>query len=106
MKLYRLIWNRFVACQMMPALFDQTTIDVAAKGNNGADYLFRATGSVLKFEGFLKATRKARTRPTRKTRSCGTGCRRWPRESACASALSSPSSTSPSRPALTTKPPW
>jgi DNA topoisomerase-1 len=55
MKLYRLVWNRFVACQMMPALFDQTTIDVAAKGNNGADYLFRATGSVLKFEGFLKA---------------------------------------------------
>jgi DNA topoisomerase-1 len=55
MKLYRLIWNRFVACQMMPALFDQTTIDVAAKGNNGAEYLFRSTGSVLKFEGFLKA---------------------------------------------------
>jgi DNA topoisomerase-1 len=55
MKLYRLIWNRFVACQMMPALFDQTTIDVAAKGKNGADYVFRATGSVLKFEGFLKA---------------------------------------------------
>ena len=55
MKLYRLIWNRFVACQMMPALFDQTTIDVAAKGTNGAEYLFRSTGSVLKFEGFLKA---------------------------------------------------
>ncbi len=54
MKLYRLIWNRFVACQMMPALYDQTTIDVAAKGKNGVDYIFRATGSVLKFEGFLK----------------------------------------------------
>jgi len=54
MKLYRLIWNRFVACQMMPALYDQTTIDVAAQGKNGLDYLFRATGSVLKFEGFLK----------------------------------------------------
>jgi len=54
MKLYRLIWNRFVASQMLPALFDQTTIDVAAKGKNGLDYLFRATGSVLKFEGFLK----------------------------------------------------
>jgi DNA topoisomerase I len=54
MKLYRLIWNRFVACQMMPALFDQTTIDVSAKGRNGVDYTFRATGSVLKFEGFLK----------------------------------------------------
>jgi DNA topoisomerase-1 len=54
LKLYRLIWNRFVASQMMPALYDQTTIDVAAKGKNGLDYLFRATGSVLKFEGFLK----------------------------------------------------
>jgi DNA topoisomerase-1 len=54
MKLYRLIWNRFVASQMMPALYDQTTIDVSAKGNNGVDYIFRATGSVLKFEGFLK----------------------------------------------------
>jgi DNA topoisomerase-1 len=54
MKLYRLIWNRFVACQMMPALFDQTTIDVAAKGKNGVEYTFRATGSVPKFDGFLK----------------------------------------------------
>src|SRR5579883_1721034 len=54
MKLYRLIWNRFVASQMMPALYDQTTIDVTAKGKDGADYLFRATGSVLKFQGFLK----------------------------------------------------
>ena len=53
-KVYRLIWNRFVASQMMPALYDQTTIDVSAKGKNGDDYLFRATGSVLKFEGFLK----------------------------------------------------
>jgi DNA topoisomerase-1 len=54
MKLYRLIWNRFVASQMMPALFDQTTIDVAATGKNGVDYTFRATGSVPKFDGFLK----------------------------------------------------
>jgi DNA topoisomerase-1 len=54
MKLYRLIWNRFVASQMMPALYDQTTIDVAAGGNNGLEHLFRATGSVLKFEGYLR----------------------------------------------------
>jgi DNA topoisomerase-1 len=54
LKLYRLIWNRFVASQMMPALFDQTTIDVATRGKNGVDYLFRATGSVPKFDGFLK----------------------------------------------------
>jgi DNA topoisomerase-1 len=54
MKLYRLIWNRFVASQMVPALFDQTTIDVSAKGKNGVEYLFRATGSVKKFDGYLK----------------------------------------------------
>jgi DNA topoisomerase-1 len=54
LKLYRLIWMRFIASQMTPALFDQTTIDIAAKGRSNTDYLFRATGSVLKFEGFLK----------------------------------------------------
>ena len=54
MKLYRLIWNRFLASQMMPALFDQTVIDVAANGKNGVEYVFRASGSVPKFDGFLK----------------------------------------------------
>jgi DNA topoisomerase-1 len=54
MKLYRLIWMRFIASQMMPAVFDQTTIDVAAKGKDGATYMFRATGSVPKFKGFLE----------------------------------------------------
>ena len=54
MKLYRLIWNRFVASQMNPAVYDQTTIEVSAKGKNGLEYLFRATGSVMKFDGFLK----------------------------------------------------
>ena len=47
--LYKLIWQRFVASQMMAALFDQTTIDI----NAGERYLFRATGSVIKFNGFL-----------------------------------------------------
>jgi DNA topoisomerase I len=47
--LYKLIWQRFVASQMMPALVDQTTIDI----NAGVRYLFRATGSVIKFNGFL-----------------------------------------------------
>ena len=54
LKLYRLIWMRFVASQMMPAVFDQTTIDINAKGKSGIDYIFRATGSVMKFDGFLK----------------------------------------------------
>ena len=54
LKLYRLIWMRYVASQMMPAVFDQTTIEVVAKGKDKRDYLFRATGSVPKFDGFLK----------------------------------------------------
>jgi DNA topoisomerase-1 len=52
-KVYKLIWQRFVASQIMPAIFDQTTVDIDAK--NGADaYWFRVTGSVMKFDGFLK----------------------------------------------------
>src|SRR5437667_8263069 len=46
-RLYQLIWNRFVACQMKPAVYDQTAVDVAA-GNAE----LRATGQVLKFAGF------------------------------------------------------
>jgi DNA topoisomerase-1 len=54
LKLYRLIWMRFVASQMAPAVFDQTTIDVSAAGKDGSTYFFRATGSVPKFKGFLE----------------------------------------------------
>src|SRR5271165_1460337 len=54
LKLYKLIWMRFMASQMTPAVFDQTTIDIAAEGKDGATYLFRATGSVPKFKGFLE----------------------------------------------------
>jgi DNA topoisomerase-1 len=46
-KLYRLIWQRFVASQMMPAVYDTTTIDFDID-----KYLFRATGSVMVFDGF------------------------------------------------------
>ncbi len=53
LKLYRLIWMRFVASQMTPAVFDQTTIEITAHGTDGAAYLFRATGTVPKFDGFL-----------------------------------------------------
>jgi DNA topoisomerase-1 len=48
-KLYQLIWQRFVASQMLPAIFDSTTIDISA-----GDYTFRATGSVQKFDGYLR----------------------------------------------------
>jgi DNA topoisomerase-1 len=48
-KLYRLIWTRFVASQMNPAVYDQTSVEILAK-----DYMFRASGRVQKFDGFLK----------------------------------------------------
>jgi len=48
LKLYRLIWTRFVASQMNPAVYDQTTVDISVK-----DYMFRASGRVMKFDGFL-----------------------------------------------------
>src|ERR1700739_371351 len=51
-KLYKLIWQRFAASQMTPAVYDQTTVDIVAKADKGYD--FRVTGSVLKFDGFLK----------------------------------------------------
>ncbi len=47
-KLYALVWNRFLACQMLPAVFDQTTVNIDANGYN-----FRASGSVRKFDGFM-----------------------------------------------------
>lgn len=47
-KLYKLIWNRFVASQMNPAIIDQTSVDITANG-----YTFRATGSIVKFPGFM-----------------------------------------------------
>ncbi|MGB9181066.1 MAG: type I DNA topoisomerase [Pyrinomonadaceae bacterium] len=55
LKLYRLIWQRFVASQMTPAIFDQTTIDIEA-----GRFIFRATGSVQKFDGFLKVYQEGR----------------------------------------------
>jgi DNA topoisomerase I len=51
-RLYRLIWQRFVSSQMTQAVFDQTTVDIEAKADHSYD--FRVTGSVLKFDGFLK----------------------------------------------------
>jgi DNA topoisomerase-1 len=47
--LYTLIWNRFLASQMAPAIFDQTTIEIDADGK----YLLKATGSIVKSQGFL-----------------------------------------------------
>jgi len=48
-KLYDLIWRRFIATQMPDAVFDATSIDIAA-----SKYIFRANGNILRFDGFLK----------------------------------------------------
>jgi DNA topoisomerase-1 len=48
-RIYKLIWGRFVASQMAQALFELTTVEI-----EGGPYLFRVTGSVMKFDGFLK----------------------------------------------------
>jgi DNA topoisomerase-1 len=55
LKLYTLIWQRFMASQMAPAVFDTTTVDFDL-----GRYLFRATGSVVKFKGFLALYKEAR----------------------------------------------
>jgi DNA topoisomerase-1 len=47
--LYTLIFNRFVSSQMPPAVYDRTTVDIAADGA-----VFRATGQVMKFDGFMR----------------------------------------------------
>jgi DNA topoisomerase-1 len=54
-RLYRLIWRRFIASQMKPALYDTMTVDIATLIQASPTiYLFRATGSTLRFAGFLK----------------------------------------------------
>jgi DNA topoisomerase I len=49
-KLYELIWKRTVACQMAEALLDQTSVDISA----GTGNTFRASGSIIRFPGFMK----------------------------------------------------
>jgi DNA topoisomerase-1 len=52
LKLYRLVWQRFIASQMSPALYDVTTIEIDAVSDR--TYNFRTTGSVLRFDGFMR----------------------------------------------------
>ena len=55
LRLYRLIWQRFVASQMTPAIYDVTTAKIDARSRkDGRNYDFRVSGRVLRFDGFLK----------------------------------------------------
>ena len=68
-RLYRLIWERAVASQMTPAVFDATSVDIEARAGS-ISYDFRTTGSVLKFDGFLHFEEQAKkARATRDAKS-------------------------------------
>jgi len=58
-RLYELIWLRFVAGQMSPSVYDTTTADFDLGGKSGEKYQFRATGSVVKFDGFTRLYQEA-----------------------------------------------
>jgi DNA topoisomerase-1 len=58
-KLYQLIWQRFVACQMESAVFDTLSVDVTGTGSEHM-YLFRSSGSSVKFPGFLVVYEEAK----------------------------------------------
>jgi len=60
-KVYQLIWKRFVASQMKPALYDTLTIEVSGK-NDSRDYLFRVSASKLRFAGFLEVYEESHAR--------------------------------------------
>ena len=59
LRMYELIWQRFTASQMAPARFDTTTVDFDL-AQASLPYLFRSTGSVMKFEGYQKVYRETR----------------------------------------------
>jgi len=58
--LYDLIWKRTVASQMESAEIERTSADIATTGADGKRYTFRATGSVVRFDGFLKLYQEGR----------------------------------------------
>jgi DNA topoisomerase-1 len=60
LRLYTLIWNRFVASQMAPALQQRTTLEVGAKGSDSKDYIFRTVATVTTFPGFTKVMKVAK----------------------------------------------
>ena len=66
--LYRLIWNRFVASQMQPATFDETTVDIAA-----GRYVFRIKGTVPKFAGWMATLGLTPGEPEQKDSTLGAG---------------------------------
>ncbi len=59
-RLYELIWKRTIASQMESADIERTTADITTQGSDGERYTLRATGSVVRFDGFLKLYQEGR----------------------------------------------
>lgn len=85
-RLYQLIWRRFVACQMRPAIYDVTAVDIKAGHHSGGVtaaaivpvsvvkewlYLFRVTGSTVAFPGFLLVYDEAKDEPSPEEKDVG-----------------------------------
>jgi DNA topoisomerase I len=58
-KLYRMIWNRFIASQMSPARYDVCLVDILASSDGGSEYLFRAKGRHVAFDGHTRLSHSA-----------------------------------------------
>jgi DNA topoisomerase-1 len=71
-KLYKMIWERFLASQMTPAIYDQTSVDIEGKCKDSTLYGLRASGRVLKFAGWLDAYGK-KGEPAKATELAGEG---------------------------------
>lgn len=56
-KLYKLIWERFIGCQLPNAKFERTTVEVTSEKDD-EEYILRSSGQVMKFDGFLKVWKK------------------------------------------------
>ena len=65
-QLYKLIWNRFIASQMVPAVLEVTRVDCVPQGTQN-QYLFRATGTVVKFAGHTAVYQEAKDAEVAKT---------------------------------------
>ncbi|WP_137388074.1 type I DNA topoisomerase [Rhodoligotrophos defluvii] len=59
-RLYELIWKRTIASQMESAEIERTTVDISTTGSDGREHVLRATGSVVRFDGFLRLYQEGR----------------------------------------------
>jgi len=107
LKLYRLIWQGFVASQMTPAIFDVTTAKIAAvSSQTGKTYDFRLSGSVVRFDGFLKVYEVLEDQKGRRRRIGQQAAQPGQRESGWSWKSWIANSTSRSRLRATTKLRW